>query len=71
PRVEQTSEYLQLRQPPIARAEVAPPPRLRINRLDIQVINHVSPPAQPPPMQAPDISQLLEKKHLGRVELLL
>lgn len=69
PRVEQPSEYLQLRQPPIAPAAVAPPPRLRINRLDIQVINHVPPP--PPPTRAPDVSQLLEKKHLGRVELLL
>jgi hypothetical protein len=71
PRVEQPSEYLQLRQPAVAPAAVAPPPRLRINRLDIQVINHVSPPAAPQPTRAPDVSQLLEKNHLGRVELLL
>lgn len=71
PRIEQTSEYLQLRQPPIAPTPVAPAPRLRINRLDIQVINQVPAPPQPPPTQAPDVSQLLEKKHLGRVELLL
>jgi hypothetical protein len=66
-RVEPTSKHVQPRQPSIAPAP--PPARLHINRVDIQVINHVPPP--PPAAHVPDISQLLEKKHLGRVELLL
>lgn len=70
PRVEQPSKYLQLIQSPVVPTVVAPPARLRINRLDIQVINHVPPPP-PLPTHAPDVSQLLEKKYLGRVELLL
>jgi hypothetical protein len=69
PGVGQPSEYLQFRQPSIAPAPVTPPPRLQINRIDIQVVNQVPPPP-PPPARAPDVSQVLEK-HLGRVELLL
>ena len=68
-RVEQTSEHLQPRQRSLAPAPVAPPARLHINRVDIQVINQVPP--SPPAAHVPDVSQLLEKKHLGRVELLL
>ena len=69
PRVEHTSAHLQPRQPSFAPAPVVPPARLHINRVDIQVINQVPPP--PPAARVPDISQLLEKRHAGRVELLL
>ena len=68
-RVEQTSEHLQRRQPSLAPAPVPSPARLHINRVDIQVINQVPPP--PPAPRVPDVSQVFEKKHLGRVELLL
>lgn len=71
PRAEQSSEYLQLRQPSITPAPVVPPARLQINRLDIQVINQVAAPLPSPPAHVPDMSQLLERKHLSRVELLL
>lgn len=71
PRAEQVPEYLALQQPSIAPAAVVPPARLQINRLDIQVINQAAAPPPPQPAHAPDVSQLLEKKHLGRVELLL
>jgi hypothetical protein len=63
-------EYLQSMQPQVTPPTAGPSPaRLRINRMDIQVINTVAPPA--PRAAAPDISRLLEKKHLGRVGLLL
>ena len=68
-RVEQISNHFQPRQSSLAPSPVAPPARLHINRVDIQVINQVPPP--PPAARVPDVSQLLEKKHLGRVELLL
>jgi hypothetical protein len=63
-------EYLQPMGPRINAPTADPSPaRLRINRMDIQVINTVAPPA--PRAAAPDMSRLLEKKHLGRVCLLL
>lgn len=68
-RVEQIAERLQPRQPSLALSPVPSPARLHINRVDIQVINQAPPP--PPAARVPDVSQLLEKKHLGRVELLL
>jgi|GEM_PF-4754713 len=71
PRLEPTPEHLPLWQPPVAPA-VAAPPRLRINRLDIQVVNYTPPrPTTTPQTEAPDVSQLLEKRHLGRIDLLI
>lgn len=71
PRLEPTPEHLQLWQPPVAPA-VAASPRLRINRLEVQVINYTPPRATTTPQtQAPDVSQLLEKRHLGRIDLLI
>jgi hypothetical protein len=62
-------EYLQPMRPQVNAPAADPSPaRLRINRMDIQVINTVAPPA--PRAAAPDMSRLLEKKHLGRVGLL-
>src|SRR5215213_2560031 len=69
PRAEPASEYVQPRQPLIAPAPVAPPARLQINRLDVQIINQA--PAPPPQAaRVTDVSQLLEKQ-LSRVGLLL
>lgn len=71
PRLEQPAELLNLRQPPMAAPPAAAPQaRLRINRIDIQVVNNMRP-AAPSEARAPDVSQMLEKRHLGRVALLL
>lgn len=72
PRAEQAAEYSPFRQPSITAAPIVPPARLQINRLDVQVINQApAPPPTPPAQVRPDVSQLLEKKHVGRVDLLL
>lgn len=64
------SEYLEPMQPQINPPVESPSPgRLRINRMDIQIINTVAPSA--PRAAAPDVGRLLDQKHLGRVALLL
>jgi hypothetical protein len=70
PRLEQPAELFNLRQPPMAPPAAARQARLRINRIDIQVVNNMRP-AAPSETRAPDVSQMLEKRHLGRVALLL
>ena len=64
-------QYLEATQPQIKPPviESPSPARLRINRIDVQIINNVAPPA--PRAAAPDMRRLLEQKHLGRVALLL
>lgn len=69
-KLEQPSGFFKLRQPPTAPAAAAPQARLRINRIDIQVVNNVRPPV-PAETRTSDVGQTLEKRHLGRVELLL
>lgn len=56
--------------PAQSQAEVPTQPRLRINRLDIQIINmpEASPPAQ---TNSPDVSQLLARCYLARADLIL
>jgi hypothetical protein len=69
PRQEQTS-HLSLRSPPETKADVSPPARVRINRLDIQIVNQ-RPAARPSQTSAPDIAQLLERRHLSRADLIV
>jgi len=60
-----------LRPPAPAEAAAPPQPRLRINRLDVQIINQ--PAAQPQPVgtRAPDVTQQLERRYLGRADLIV
>jgi hypothetical protein len=69
PRQESKAEQLRQRQPPITQS--APnPSRLRIDRVDINIINSVETPQLVQTREA-DISQVLEREHFGRVERLL
>jgi hypothetical protein len=69
PKRELAAEYF-MPLPTVAQVTTSPPVRLRINRMDINIINTLP---TPPPAQArvPDVSQILDREHLGRLELLL
>lgn len=69
PRQESIAERAMFRPPPITQFVANPPARLRINRLDINIVNAF--PAPPPTQtRSSDVSQLLDREHLGRVDLI-
>jgi hypothetical protein len=55
---------------PATEPAAAPQPKLRINRIDIQVINQPQAPQTSTP-PAPDIAQQLERRYLGRTDMIL
>jgi hypothetical protein len=60
-----------VRQPAAAGVPVPPEPRLRINRLDVQIINQSPAPPSHARTGAPDPAQLLERRYLGRADLIV